>query len=848
MAKKRRAKERERSTEKGKRGEGETRREDAEVRVWDRGWFPVALFGVLSLLYFSEFVFSDKVVFGYDVGLDFHQGEGVSFGEKLKTLAQPMWNPQMGGFPQSEEIRPQYFPTYLFYLFTTYQRHLGWRYILTMLFAGWGMFAFMREIGVRRWAAVWVGVAYMSAPTFLAFPYAGHYAKMGVIALFPWMFFLLERGMERRRLIHFVGLGVTLGLGIYSPHPQMLYQALLGLGLYFLFKVVRGYQAERDLRMILPRAGLFTFAVALGLALGAEGAFPLYTYTRTESKRAGGPEGSESAAAQLARARSWSLHPEEVGSLVVPEFGGFNQPKEGRSYYWGRNGMKDNSEYFGVLVLLLALAAVLEARRQPLILFMGGLFVLTLAYTLGGHTPVHWLAFHLLPGVKVMRTTGMAAFIFSFAACALAGMGLSRIMEVDGEEREALNRRLLIVGGMLTGIGLVVAVAPRGVTDFWNAVLGTEITAQKLEALSARYGSGYFDWLSRGGLYGALVSGAGTVLLYLQGRGKLGTFWLIGGLCVLALFDTWRIDRVFLKYEDPDMHPDIRKVNGRTVAFLQSRGEQARIFPVPDYRLLESRPEYHLHGVPMVTGFNNLTIRRYDRLLREFDPVVELLKARHYAGSEVPYSDEALLEAVGPLLDLLNARYVVAHRAIELRTERFPHVFTGEQFNVYENRKALPWFYLARSYRMVEDEEQVIELLKSGSVDPQRTAIVERRLPVGFEEDMDGDTDGDQIEQLDYDPPDGYIRLRVNCDGPRLLVVSENYHSNWSALIDGRDADMYRVNYVWKAVPVGAGEHVVEFRYHSQNLTLSRLASILGLLIALGASGWEVWRRHRDSG
>ena len=39
--------------------------------IWARRWFPTALFLFLSLLYFHEFVFSDKVVYGYDAGLIF---------------------------------------------------------------------------------------------------------------------------------------------------------------------------------------------------------------------------------------------------------------------------------------------------------------------------------------------------------------------------------------------------------------------------------------------------------------------------------------------------------------------------------------------------------------------------------------------------------------------------------------------------------------------------------------------------------------------------------------------------------------------------------------------------------
>ena len=816
-------------------------RVDAGPKVWERSWFPAAVFALLSLVYFSEFLFSDKVIYGGDIGKDFHQGAELTIGEKIKTLAQPMWNPQMGGFPQSEEIRPQYFPTYAIYFFTTFQRHLGWRYILTMFFAGWGMYSYLREIQAGRWAAVWSGVAYMSAPTFLAFPFAGHYAKMGVIALFPWMCFFLERGMKGGRLIHFAGLAGMIALGIYS-HPPLMYYALCGIGLYFLFRMVLIYREKRDRWVALGRAGFFTLAVGLGLGLGAEGVLPLFMYTRTESKRAsGGEEGGKSPEEQLAFARSWSLHPEEVGSLIVPEFGGFYDPVQGRNYYWGRNAGKYNSEYFGILVLLLALLVVPEVRRRPFVLFMGGLFALVLAFTLGGHTPIHWLVFHLLPGAKVQRTIGMSAFLFAFPACAMAGLGLHRVLQVEAEERPLLGKRLLIAGGVLTGLALLVALAPRAMADIWISVFYSGISETRRQILSGGY-----DWLARGGLYVVLVAGCGTILLYLRIQQKIGIALVVVGLCVLTLFDSWRIDRIFLKYEDPARYVDIRRENPRTMQFLQRDDALFRIFPLPDHGILREQG-YNLHGIPVVTGFHDLTIGRYDRMLREFLVVENLLKRKYYGRQEIPYSDEALLEAVQPLLNLLNARYIAAAGGIELHSERFPLAFTGERFRLYENLAVLPWFYLVPSCQVVEGEKQIIELLKSGQVDLRETVLLERQPPAGFGAAPKGAFAEDRVERLDYDLPGGQIRLRTRGSGPRMLVLSENYHSNWHAFVDGLEVEIYRANYVWKAVHVPAGEHVVEFRYRSRTLTVSRGLGLLSLLIVLGMGGWEYRQGRRKT-
>ena len=557
-------------------------------------------------------------------------------------------------------------------------------------------------------------------------------------------------------------------------------------------------------------------------------------YTKTESKRAAGEEGEgKSPEEQLAFARSWSLHPEEIGSLLVPEFGGFDDMAGQRYQYWGRNGMKTNSEYFGILVLLLALLMVPEMRRRPLALFMGGLFVLVLAYALGGHTPVHWLAYHLLPGGKVLRTVGMAASVATFAACVLAGLGLQRLLEGEGDVEAVLRRRLLYIGGSLTGLALLVALAPRGLTDIWIALFYADILPEKRQTLVAGY-----DWLARGGLLVALVAGGGTALLYF--RRRMGLLPVVIGLCALALLDTWRIDRIFLKFSDPPSDP--RGDNRRTVQFLEQQEGLFRIFPVPDFELLR-QPGFRLHGADLVTGHHDFTIQRYDRLLREFDIVTGLLREKYRRGREVPYADEDLLKAALPLLNLANARYIAAPKGIELDSELFPRVFDGERLRLYENRGALPWFYLVPSYQLVDGEERALELLGRGALDLRRLALLER-APAGELGDVDANLDGDRVEQLEYDPPGGYIRLRTSSAGARLLVVSENYHSNWRAYVDDREVEILRANYVWKGIYLPAGEHVVELRYRSRTLVCSRAASGLSLLAILGISGWE-WRRRR---
>jgi len=804
------------------------------MEIWGRPWLPIVFFALISVVYFAEFVVSDKVIFGSDVGTDFHQGANESFTKKLGDFVQPVWGHKMGGFPLSEELRHQYFPMRLFYLFTSYQRYLGWRYLLTVFAAGCCMYVFLRNLGLGRWVAFWAGVAYLSAPTFLSFPYAGHYAKMSVISMFPLMCWCVDRGVGLGRPVYFAGLAVLIALGVFSPHLQMLYYALWGIGFYFLFRFFQGYRQAPSTTFAFSRVGLFSLAVILGLGIGAEGLLPSYMHTKTQSKRGAAEDGAgKSAAEQLAFARSWSLHPEEVTSLLVPEFGGFYDPANGKNYYWGRNSMKLNSEYFGILVIILAALALPGIRGRPLSLFMGGIFLFALAYALGGHTPVHWIFYHLAPGANVLRTPGMIAFLFSFAACVLAAQAFERIISGTIQERDLQAKQILWTGGILSGLTLALALVPKAWTGIWISLFYADIAPAKMATLEATY-----DWLAGGALVVALVGGIGTGLLYFYVRRQLNLGVLITGFVVLTLFDTWRIDRLFLKYENPAQYKDVRQENRRTVDFINEQGGYTRVLPLPGYNIL-SQPGYHLYDIPAVTGFHDFTLRRYDRILEEISSATALFEAKYYRRQQIPYSDEELLKAIHPLVNLVSAKYIATPKALELKVAGFSAVFDAENLRLYENPEALPWFSLVPSYQVVTDGEKIIELLRSGLTDPRHTAILEQEPTPSFGAEPGETTAQDLLNVKVYDRDLGLIHLEARSAGPRILVVAENFHPNWHVFVDGAEAKLLRANYIWKAVALEAGAHTVEFRYRSSMVGISRIITIVSLIIVLGIGIWD---------
>ena len=321
-----------------------------------RPWVPIVFFALLTAGYFYHILITGDVIYGSDTGAEFHKGN-EPFAEALSKLPQKNWSRFMGGTPESAALRAQYYPLVVIDLFTSEHRYFGWRYIFAMFTAGYFMYLCARSFGLHPLAALIAGAAYASAPAFLSFSHAGHYAKMTVIGLFPLMYWALNRGMDTRRIIYFLILGGTVGIAIYSPHLQMAYFALWALGLLFLYKLIRDL-SRNGTKIALYQTLLSAGAICLGLAIGAEGVIPQYWNTKTSSKRAATEQedGYEFAS-------SWSLHPEEIFALVIPEFASFDTNTTPHKY-WGRNAFKINSEYVGIVPLFFAIIALTRIRKK----------------------------------------------------------------------------------------------------------------------------------------------------------------------------------------------------------------------------------------------------------------------------------------------------------------------------------------------------------------------------------------------------------------------------------------------------------------------------------------------------
>jgi uncharacterized membrane protein YfhO len=91
------------------------------------------------------------------------------------------------------------------------------------------------------------------------------------------------------------------------------------------------------------------------------------------------------------------------------------------------------------------------------------------------------------------------------------------------------------------------------------------------------------------------------------------------------------------------------------------------------------------------------------------------------------------------------------------------------------------------------------------------------------------------------------VRVHTSSPSAALLVVTDTYYPGWRAFVDGVEQPLVRGDLLFRVVPVGAGEHVVELRFEPTSVRVGLVISLVSLALAAGAlalAGRSMLRRR----
>ena len=763
------------------------------ARIIRKSYFPYLLITVLAFLYFAPGLFSDSSMFTTDGALQGDGSKGGSFQDLINPFAEnAVWNTALGGMPTAigltEVIRILFIDIFIPFLYD-YKVHFLYMIFLTAL-AGICMFLLLKNIGIGTVLATALSVGYQFSPHSMTFTYAGHFSKMGVIAILPLLFLLLKRGLDTGKLKYFAWLALFMGINIFFTHLQYVYFSFLMLGLYFLYRIVSEIITLKQLRAPVIKSVFFVLAVTFGMGLGARGYVPQYFHTTTESKRAG----EQGQGLDIDYASSWSFHAEEIASLLVPEFGHYDTSSS--RFYWGKNFFKLNADYFGGIIFLLSFLSLFLFKHNGMVRFFFLVFIFSLLFTLGSSTYVFTLMYQFLPGMKSFRAPSFMIFISAFAGFVLSGVFLQYLLDLKSLNTTRISGLTIIV---IAGIFFVFALEPDVLLSPWRALFYQDLSGDKLQLFEAN-----IPELSKGLLFSSFTFFLIGLGIYLCSRKIVKPVYISLLLLPVFIIDFWLIDKDFLNYQQ--VTPAAASANKQDPIYefiKKNDSSQYRVMPLN--QPIQGRVQYE--GITFVSGFHDFVMKRYDIAMKSIN-------------------NQNLLN----FANLANGKYLITPQ--RLPPQFFQELTEINGLRVYQNDHALPWFYVRNRILVDGDENSVLKSIFESKVDLNTAVILEREPPERYANFLNQDNEivDYSIDILNYDPSQGNVELDVMLDKPGFFVYSENFHPNWQCSVDGEQQDMYRANYLFKGVFLDEGKHEVVFTYRNPLVTLSRIIMMISLV------------------
>ena len=672
-------------------------------------------------------------------------------------------------------------------------------YPLILVTGSLAMVWFLR-IWERCWIASIIGAIISFWFNSILLASAGHAYKMEVLALSVLSLAFIEKNIRTKSIRGALGYsllaGITIGFMMIEQQDVALL-AILFIGSYMLFRLFGRFPKiwKRWMILLLPIA-------IVSLSLSSHILLNSYKNNISDVKSI-----QNTSTEKWNYVTQWSLVPSEWPDLIAPGWSGWssNHPD---FPYWGKLGQspefeeqkegfynfKLDSIYIGILPFIFSILAIIlsryycNAEDKKHILFWSIASILALFIACGKYSLIY-KGFYQLPLVSNIRAPIKLLDNMQIGLGILSAFGLHALIN-NKLSIKSIHR--IIKGNFLIAfIFILVSICTFLFSDFWSDYFDKIEFSDFSDALISRMS---LSWLHAGII--TLLGSAAIFSIYKQ------KVLLAGGILIL----TFSIDSILLtnKYFKADNISSIKSSNS-IISYLKENQDSEKIVfldqtGIYNQWLAQDGP-YHQLNI-----FNIWQMPRMPKDYSKYLKIIETNPIKLWQLSAVKY--------ICMPYSIFNQLDEDLKKDFEIiQTYHVPTSQSVRQDVLIQFKSYIPRMSLYQNWKsvMLDDHCKILSLEEYNPF--QSTLVFSKNL-------ITDKSEGLSMQPLQCSLNKRSIMVEVNIERDSIVRFSQRYNPEWTVLIDGKEAELLRIDFLSMGVLVPAGEHKVVFRCPSGNIQM----------------------------
>ncbi|HDD62113.1 MAG TPA: hypothetical protein ENF22_06245 [Chloroflexi bacterium] len=722
------------------------------------------------LILFTPLIFTGKALVWGTVSTQFVPWWDFAW-ETLLQGRIPLWNPWVGmGAPLVANYQSAiFYPPYWILLFVYGLAGLKWMswsltfvVVFHLIWSGLGTAKLLEEMELGKLAQTVGGLAFSLSGYLVA--RAGFLSINAAAAWLPWIL-LFGLRVIRKKKYAVILLSTIMAFQLLAGHAQTTWYSILLGGIWILYWSINNSEANNWARSIWRSISKYAVAGLLAAGISAIQLIPTAEYL-LQSQR--------SVEFGYAEAMTYSFWPWRFLTLFVPNL--FGNPSAGN--YWGYGNYWEDAVYIGLLPVLIALGAVIRGllgiskkgssetstNNRGLVIFLSGIVFVSFLLALGDNAFLFPFLYQNVPTFGFFQAPTRLSLWAEIALAVLAGIGVEQLTTPVGKRkywtRLAAAGCIAIIGGALLGWIFL----PDVKTTFFIPI----------------------------GLAGILGLGTTLLILYQPDREQERKFNAWSNLLIMLvaadlIIAGWglnpgvKIDFYQLKRNEKsetrtflpeDLEYDLKfnkyfKFNSFTV---DGPWEDMHKDLLPNLPILQR--------IEMVNNFDPLVPTRFQTWIAEYNGLAE--RDQHQ------------------MTGLMNIGQFVSESGGQVIT-------TG-----HEIKEPISEIRINDLIEISQDDQKILDQILDQSAKFSESMIL-ISSPTAVNANCISGGDG---EVWINEKAPGYIKIQTDLNKNSWLIWSQSWYPGWVAVIDGeQQVEVERANYLFQAVCVPEGEHIVEISY-----------------------------------